>query len=714
MRKIRPTILIADDDANDRVLLESAFRGLSLFAAIHLVSSGNEAIAYLMGEGKYSSRAEFPYPSFILTDLKMPDGDGVALLQHLKANPAWAVIPIVVLSSSNDPDDIRAAYALGASSYHVKPNNFEELCSQLDVLGKYWMNCEIPEVDASGKQVPTSSDGRIGPRLPQANQSAQTRVTLRSQENAAVGEIQTPEGPVELLNREDARYWIQAIVESSMDAIISKDLDGIIISCNPSASRLFGYEAAELIGHHMTILVPPNLWNEEAEILGQVRRGVSIEHFETTRRRKDGSLVEVSLTISPVKNHQGKVIGASKIAHDITGRKLSEKNLAESFAREKAARELAEKANLAKDGFLAALSHELRTPLNPILLIASDSADDPELPPEVRNNFETIRKNTELQGRLIDDLLDLTRISRDKLQLHSRPAHPLTILKEAIANIQSESNEKNIEIVIDWPPASAMLNCDEVRIQQVFWNVLRNGVKFSPPGSKIVITATVLNERLILSIADSGIGMSEGEIGGIFEAFSQGDTVRGEVHRYGGLGLGLAISRQLVEMHSGRIYARSAGREKGSTFVIELPLMAMDSPEAPALEKSAPPGAALHPAKHKSILLVEDHEPTRTALSHLLTRRQFKVLPAASIAEARALLAREKVDFVISDIGLPDGNGNALMLELRQHYGLNGLALTGYGMEKDVENSLASGFLKHLVKPVNIRSLENALEAFLT
>jgi len=536
-------------------------------------------------------------------------------------------------------------------------------------------------------------------------------VILRFAENAALAEaVPRAKEPVELLNGEDAKYWIQAIVESTVDAIISKDLDGIIMSCNQGASRLFGYEVAEMVGQPMTMLISPDHWNEEVEILRRIRAGERIEHFETTRRRKDGSLIDVSLTISPVKDHRGKIIGASKIARDITERKRSEKELADSFAREKTARQLAENASHAKDDFLAALSHELRTPLNPILLIASDSAENPELPVEVRNDFEIIRKNSELQARLIDDLLDLTRIGHGKLLLVCQSSDGVMILKEAIANIQSGANEKNIHLIRDWQVSSAPLYCDEVRLQQVFWNVLRNAIKFTSPGGTIVIRTSVLNERLIVTIEDSGIGMTADEIGGIFEAFSQGDNVRGNLHRFGGLGLGLAISRQLVEMHSGQIYARSPGREKGSTFVVEMPLRTMSPAKAPSVEKAVAAAPALGPTREIRILLVEDHDPTRIALSHLLTRRLYKVLPAATIAEAREISNREKIDFVISDIGLPDGNGNALMRELHERYGLNGLALTGYGMEQDVQKSLASGFVKHLVKPVNVRSLENVLE----
>jgi PAS domain S-box-containing protein len=633
------------------------------------------------------------------------------------------------------------------------------------------------------------------------------------------------------IKAEDANQWMLAVVESSEDAIISKDLKGIIISCNQGASHLFGYGPEELVGKAMTLLIPSDHQDEENSILARMRRGEKIKHFETVRRRKDGSLIEVSMTISPVKDPDGKIVGVSNIARDITERRRNEEimrqqaslfdqvydaifvwqwqgpitfwnrgaeqmygfsrtetlgqvshkllntqtsrgmgtlllelesqgqwegelehvtrdgrsinvetrmvlvrekasgyvlevnrditarkhgqhQLEESFRREKAARELAEKANLAKDNFLASLSHELRTPLNPVLLIASDAADNPDLPVEIRNNFETIRKNIELEARLIDDLLDLTHITHGKLSLHFRDVDARMVLQEAIANVRSTVNAKQIQMAIDWSPEHSIVHGDEVRLQQVFWNVLKNAVKFTPPNGKISIEAAITNGQLSVRFTDTGIGMTQEEIGRIFDAFAQGDHTENGIHRFGGLGLGLAISRRLVEMHLGQIYAHSAGRDKGSTFVIELPLAQKETISSVLNENSSSNTVIFPSVRSARILLVEDHEPTRITLAHLLTRRQYKVLAARSAAEARDISAREKVDLVISDVGLPDGNGNELMKELWERFGLKGIALTGYGMEHDVEDSLASGFVTHLIKPVNVRSLEKALEEF--
>ncbi|HYV28220.1 MAG TPA: PAS domain S-box protein, partial [Candidatus Eisenbacteria bacterium] len=512
----------------------------------------------------------------------------------------------------------------------------------------------------------------------------------------------------------EANKWMGAMVEFSDDAIISKDLNGIIKSCNQGAAQLFGYDIEELIGRPMRTLIPEDRDHEETNILERIRRGERIEHFETIRRRKDGSLIEVSLMISPVIDESGKVIGASKIARDITERRHAEQKLNESFQREKLAREKAEMANRAKDDFLASLSHELRTPLNPILLLASDASENSDLSPEVKANFEIIRKNIELEARLIDDLLDITRIVHGKLSLHQRVVGLQSVLEETIRNVQPEFSEKQILVSLEFQCPQRHVFGDDVRLQQVFWNVLRNAVKFTPRGGRIGITVKAVAGKLHISFTDTGVGIAPAEIQKIFEAFAQGDNAQNTAHRFGGLGLGLAIARKLVEMHSGRIFATSEGKGKGSTFTIELPAVEPALPKVPP--PASNPGAELSGTTKPAmcILLVEDHEPTRTALSHLLLRRGYKVIPVASASEARSVAAAEKIDLVISDISLPDGNGNDLMQFLSTQYNLGGIAMTGYGMEEDIEKARKSGFLKHLTKPVSIRTLETAVASLLS
>jgi signal transduction histidine kinase len=374
-------------------------------------------------------------------------------------------------------------------------------------------------------------------------------------------------------------------------------------------------------------------------------------------------------------------------------------------------------ASRAKDDFLAALSHELRTPLNPVLLIASENAADPELSPKMRADFEMVRKNIELEARLIDDLLDLTRISRGKLILNKSPCDVHAILNDAVATVEAEIKKKNLALKLELQAGSHRVLGDAVRLQQIFWNVLKNAVKFTPENGQISVKTSTLpeEETIIIKVIDTGIGMTTREIAHIFAAFTQGEHARGGggSHRFGGLGLGLAISRMLVKLHSGLIYATSTGHDRGSTFTIKLPLAQKKAGSEPGKDSRPPPDQA-PPAKNPGlrILLVEDHEPTRIALANLLSRREYTVSTAATVGEAQGFAAQNKFDLVVSDIGLPDGTGYELMSKLRDDFGLRGIALTGYGMEQDVDRGKRAGFVAHLVKPIRIEALEKILSGF--
>lgn len=371
-------------------------------------------------------------------------------------------------------------------------------------------------------------------------------------------------------------------------------------------------------------------------------------------------------------------------------------------------------ASRAKDDFLAALSHELRTPLSPVLLIAGNAAANPRLPPETRADFEMIRRNVELEARLIDDLLDLTRVTHGKLALNCRVVNIHDILQEAVSTVKADAKAKHQQLVLTFRAVNQAVSGDAVRLQQIFWNVLKNAVKFTPDGGKITVKTFDQGKTLIVKIIDTGIGIKPEELSRVFNAFSQGDHANGGAsHRFGGLGLGLAISRMLVEMHHGSIHAESAGSGQGAAFVVELPLVPTpDAAKLPAKPEKEPPAKTAILSRPLSILLVEDHDPTRLTLAQLLRLRNYSVTTAASLAEARSLAANgKKFDLLISDIGLPDGSGYDLMTELRQaSQTLQGIALTGYGMEQDLSRSEAAGFAVHLTKPIGIEPLEKALK----
>lgn len=757
---------------------------------------------------------------------------------------------------------------------------------------------------------------------------------------------------------EEARIQIAAIVNSSQDAIISKNLQGVVTSWNPAAEKLFGYSAEEIIGQSITKIIPPSLQKEEAAIINKLKEGEVINHFATERVAKDGRHIQMLLTISPVRDADGVIIGASKIARDMTeqlrserehfetsqrlqalmnalpigvsfsddatcenitgnaavleqfevkvddnlsasakdnhapgrkvrffkeGREISDaelplqravhenraippseyevelpsgrrwilegsgapirdaagnviagvsvtvditerkrveealkeseqrfRNMADAapvlvwvsgldkvcnyfskawldftgrtlqqeiddgwkasihpddrqgllevyedafdarlpFEAEcrllrhdgiyrwvlgrgvprigpdgtfngfvgacvdihdqkmanqtiSLAHEAAELANRAKDQFLAALSHELRTPLSPVLMLCTEMEDADHLPEEVRKDFAMIRRNVELEARLIDDLLDLTRITEGKLALHLEPLHSQPLIEQTLEILRGDIEAKQLVVTLDFARPDPVIMGDPVRLQQVLWNILKNAVKFTSFGGWIKVRSWAENDSLRIAVEDSGMGITAAEMPRIFNAFSQGDDVAAA--RFGGLGLGLSISSLLMREHSGRIWAESPGRGKGSVFHLAIPIAS----DVPAQAIPRTPKALLPP--HLRVLLVEDHRASRDTLNRLLKRRGHVVSCAENIAAARRLAATGEFDIVISDLGLPDGSGHDLMFELSRDYKLRGIALSGYGTVADVQRSMDAGFIDHLTKPLDIRQLDAAL-----
>lgn len=527
--------------------------------------------------------------------------------------------------------------------------------------------------------------------------------TAKEELQAANEELGALNSELEARNQELERsaaisHQFTALVESSDDAIISINLDGAVQTWNKGAEKIFGYVANEVVGKPITILISDEHLGEEPGILYKLRQGAKIDHYETVRRRKDGTMIDVSVTISPIRNTKGDIIGASKIARDVTGRKAAEAEL-------KRTREMAEKALQAKDDFLAALSHELRTPLNPVLLLASDAAANRELPSVVRGTFEMIRRNVETEVRLIDDLLDLTRIGSGKMTIQKQNVVVTDVLTNSIGMVRNELEQKQLTLIQNLDPTRAVIAGDPVRLQQIFWNILRNAIKFTASRGIIKIKTVVSPTQFKVTFSDTGIGMTKDELERAFDSFRRSAS---EPQRLGGLGLGLTISKQLVDLQGGTITAHSEGRNLGSTFTVTFPVLGLE-----AVEKSNQQDPTLSvPAviESKRILLVEDHQPTREVLARLLTKRRHTVKAAGSISEALLHAATESFDIVITDLGLPDGNGNELFEKLlKEAPHLVGIALTGYGMEDDVERSKSAGFQAHLTKPVGIQILEEAL-----
>lgn len=396
-----------------------------------------------------------------------------------------------------------------------------------------------------------------------------------------------------------------------------------------------------------------------------------------------------------VRDNTGKAVQVVGVNFDVTQHQVATEQL-------NLARIAAETASRAKDNFIATLSHELRTPLNPVLILASDQERNTGLPAQLRADFEMIRKNIELEANLIDDLLDLTRIAQGKLRLDSRIIDIQTLCRDAVEMLRADISTKGLEVAIECTATRRWISGDAVRLQQVFWNLLKNAVKFTPIGGQIRMELCDQGESSILiRIQDTGIGIDPGNLEKIFDAFEQGDPVINR--RFGGLGLGLAISRTLVQMHGGRIWATSEGRDYGTCFHLEIPVV--DPEDKPAPQISVPDQSP----SPKRILLVEDDEATRLTLERLLTRRGHHLVAVSTTESARQEAAKGEFDVLISDLGLPDGNGHELMAQMRELQGLQGIALSGYGMEEDIARSHASGFAIHLTKPIDIKVLDRAI-----
>jgi PAS domain S-box-containing protein len=398
----------------------------------------------------------------------------------------------------------------------------------------------------------------------------------------------------------------------------------------------------------------------------------------------------------------GKPIRFDGITVDVTEQKERERTLRQ-------AKEAAEAANVAKDQFLAVLSHELRTPLMPVLTMVQSLEMEAGISRDVRDGLAVIRRNVELEARLIDDLLDLTRISKGKLQLNFDTVDLHAAIESAVQICSVELMNKRLQLVVDLCAARHHVRGDAARLQQVFWNLIKNAIKFTPAGGRITIHCfDDPRGSLVVQVRDTGIGIEPHSLGRIFDAFEQAD--RSVTRQFGGLGLGLAISKALIDLHGGKLTADSAGPGTGATFTLEFlptaaeaPMQKPEQPATPTLDAETSPDVR--------ILLVDDHPDTNKAMARLLERLGYDVQTADSVQAALSAADQTRFDLLISDIGLPDGSGLELMRELlgRQH-AIKGIALSGFGMEEDVKKSKEAGFYEHLTKPINFKRLEAAIK----
>ncbi len=623
---------------------------------------------------------------------------------------------------------------------------------------------------------------------------------------------------------------LASIVEWSEDAIISKDLNGIINSWNKAAVRIFGYTAEEAIGHSVTMLIPAERYDEEPAILERIAKGQLVNHYETVRKRKDGRFIDISLTVSPVRNEEGVISGASKIVRDISERKqreqeirfqahllsaveqaviatdlqgtilywnafaerlygwssaealgsniidltptvdtretaeeilaalargdswvgemltkrkdgssfpahvtdspifgaggelvgivgvsfdVTERKLAEAerdrlLESERHARSQAEEANRLKDEFLATLSHELRNPLNVILgyaevLLRSNEAKQSAF---VKRAGEILKRNALAQSQLVRDLLDLSRLHMGKLSLNREAVSLTTTIGNAVETVYAEAIAKEVQVKVVALEGVLFVDADPLRIEQVVWNLLNNAVKFTPPGGAVTVRLCNEGNMGVLSVEDTGEGIDPAFIPHVFEMFRQADATNRR--RHGGLGIGLALVQELIELHDGTVEVFSEGQGKGARFTIKLPLSRESKPSLPAVRQTDT--GALSKMR---ILVVDDSVDTVEMLRRLFEMDGATVNTAHSGPEALNIVTGEHFDVILSDISMPGMDGFELLRKLRELPGARNipvLALTGFGRAEDVSRAKAEGFFSHVTKPIDLGQLVETLQ----
>ena len=499
-------------------------------------------------------------------------------------------------------------------------------------------------------------------------------------------------------------------------AIFMLDVNGFIATWNSGAERIKGYAAEEIVGRHFRTFYPKDVADSgypEYELKSAAARGSFVD--EGWRVRKDGSRFWAHVTITALRDDEGRLRGFAKVTRDMTEAKRTEALESAGAEREalldaeRTARIEAQRSAKVKDEFLASLSHELRTPLNAILGWAqvlrgkgrARSADD------VERAMEIIERNARAQVRLIDDLLDLSRILGGRMRLDVQEVGLVDVVQSTVDSVEPGAQAKGIRLDAVLDPQGGVVSGDAARLQQVFWNLLTNAVKFTPKGGRIQVTLQRVNSHIEVSVADTGIGIPADFLPHVFERFSQADTSL--QRRQGGLGLGLAISKQLVELHGGSIHAKSLGEGKGATFTVHLPI---------AITRH-PPKARVHPTSGEShetvpiprldgvrVLVVDDEPDARELIRNVLQSYGASAKTAQSGAEALELLQADAVDVVVSDVGMPDMDGYQFMRRLRvaeaKGSRVPALALTAFARPDDRKQAILAGYHAHLAKPFDM------------
>lgn len=667
----RISILLVDDDPKNLLALESILD--SPEHRLVKVQTADEALLALMKDD---------YAAIVL-DVQMPDLNGIELARLIKQRRRTQHIPILFLTAHyRENEHAVLGYDVGAVDYLTKPVHPAVLRSKVSVFVDLFRKTRA---------------------LEEMNRNMET----------------------EIAERKIAEERFRVVVEAAPSAMLVFTREGTIVLVNSQAEELFGRSREHLLQHSITDCLP----TEVLAWLPQPGSPIPPEllkpdgaAFEWAAQRPDGTLVPASVSFTPIRSPEGTRVLASIIdtserhraeeAWRAANAELEAKNLAMQRQAEErvlriraeAARAEAETANAAKDRFLAMLSHELRTPLSPVLHALTLLDEDGLQPEAFHENLQIIRRNVQLEARLIDDLLDLARIRNGKLKLQLRPTEAHELLRHAFEICRPALVARRLQSELRLNAENTVIQADPARLQQIFWNLISNAVKFTPENGTITISTSndEDGDLFIVEVADTGVGIEPTKLARIFDAFEQA-AERSPT----GLGLGLAICKALTEFHGGTITAHSLGIGHGATFSARFAvanlLVATAAPQAPSTPAPTIP---------LRLLLVEDHQDTAATLRRLLLRQGYLVECAHTFAQALQVATDNEFDILVTDIGLPDGNGVDLFRAIRQlpkYEHLRGIALSGFGTDNDINRSEQAGFSEHLTKPVDFEQIKACL-----